>query len=145
MSKDEPASGSIVKTYVSAEPRFSANYKLSDLQSIKLGYTISSQNIRAIRTSSWAQPHDRYTMSSNIIRPETAQQMSIGYTQMSKNNYYDFSVEGYYKNVDNVYDYRDGKSFNSEIEIERLLLGGKSRSYGAELPYTRITVVLPAG
>ena len=135
ISKDEPASGSFVKTYVSAEPRFSANYKLSDLQSIKLGYTISSQNIRAIRTSSWAQPHDRYTMSSNIIKPEMAQQISIGYNQMLKNNSYDFSIEGYYKDVDNVYDYRDGKSFSSEIEIERLLLGGKSRSYGAEFAF----------
>ena len=32
-----------------------------------------------------------------------------------------------------MYDYRDGKSFYSEIEIERLLLGGKGRAYGLEL------------
>lgn len=34
-----------------------------------------------------------------------------------------------------MYDYRDGKSFSSEIEIEQLLLGGKSRSYGAEFAF----------
>ena len=30
-------------------------------------------------------------------------------------------------------DYRDGKSFSSEIEIERIVLAGQGRSYGAEL------------
>ncbi len=130
-----PKSGEIVKTHLTIEPRFSANLKLSDAQSIKLGYTLSTQNIRAVRTSSWSMPFDRYTMSSNLIKPEIASQVSLGYAQMLDKGAYDFSVEGYYKDIKNVYDYRDGKSFTSEIEIERLLLGGKSRAYGAEVGF----------
>lgn len=127
------SNGDFVKTHLTIEPRFSANLKLSETQSLKLGYTLSSQNIRAVRTSSWSMPFDRYTMSSNLIKPEIASQVSLGYAQMLDQGAWDFSMEGYYKDIDNVYDYRDGKSFTSEIEIERLLLGGKSRAYGAEV------------
>jgi hypothetical protein len=42
-------------------------------------------------------------------------------------------VEGYYRKIQNVLDYRDGKSFSSEIEIERLVLAGDGKSYGVEL------------
>ena len=46
---------------------------------------------------------------------------------------YDFSVEGYFRKIQNVLDYKDGKSFSSEIEIERLVLAGEGKSYGVEL------------
>ena len=45
---------------------------------------------------------------------------------------YDFSVEGYYRKIANVLDYRDGKTFRSEIEIERLILPGDGKAYGVE-------------
>ena len=48
------------------------------------------------------------------------------------NTRWEISGEVFYKNISNIYDYKDGKSFNSEIEIERLLLGGKGRAYGFE-------------
>ncbi|MDL2315370.1 TonB-dependent receptor [Bacteroidales bacterium OttesenSCG-928-C19] len=127
------SSGEIVKTHFSLEPRASINYRLTDRQSIKTGYSRTSQNIHAIRnSSSSSMPFDRYAISSNIIKPQIADQVSLGYVQLTGNSIYEFSVEGYYKTVDNVYDYKDGKSFTSEIEIERLLLGGKGRAYGIE-------------
>ena len=46
---------------------------------------------------------------------------------------YDLSLEAYYRKIQNVLDYRDGKSFSSEIEIERLTLAGEGKSYGVEL------------
>lgn len=131
-STANPSAVDFVKTYVSLEPRFSANWKIDKNQNIKLGYTQSSQNIHAI-SSNTTMPFDRYTMSSNIIKPELSNQISLGYSSLLLHGDYDYSVEGYYKNVNNVYDYRDGKSFRSEIEMEKLLLGGKSRAYGVEI------------
>ncbi len=127
------ANGSIVHTYVTPEPRFSVKYKFNQRSSLKLGYSRTSQHIQAIRNStSSSMPFDRYTMSNNIVKPEIANQYSIGYFTATADEKYDFSVEAYYKNVDNVSDYKDGKAFYSEIEIERLLLTGKGRSYGLE-------------
>ena len=127
------ARGHIVKTYTNVEPRLSAKLKLSQLHSLKLGYSRTSQDIHAISNSSMSMPFDRYTMTSNIVAPEQADQIALGWAGITKNGEYDFSAEAYYKDIRNVYDYRDGKLFYSEIEIERLILGGKGRAYGLEL------------
>ena len=128
-----PGSGEFVKTYTDVEPRVSLKWALSRRHSLKVGYSRTSQDIHAIRGSSASMPFDRYTMTSNIVSPERADQVAAGWTGITPTGDYDFSADVYYKNIDNVYDYRDGKSFHSEIEIERLLLGGKGRAYGLEL------------
>jgi hypothetical protein len=127
------ASGHIVKTYTNVEPRLSAKSKLSQLHSLSLGYSRTSQDIHASSNSSMSMPFDRYTITSNIVAPEQADQIALGWAGITKNGEYDFSAEAYYKDIRNVYDYRDGKLFYSEIEIERLILGGKGRAYGLEL------------
>ena len=128
-----PSSGSIVKSYADIEPRLSANFRVNKRNSIKAGYSRTTQDIHAIRGSSMSMPFDRYTMTSNILHPEQADQVALGWNTITATQKYDFSAEAYYKVIKNVYDYRDGKSFHSEIEIERLLLGGKGRAYGLEL------------
>ena len=123
----------IVKTHTTLEPRLSLNWQTSDMTSVKLGYTRTSQNIHALRNQSTSTPFDRYTMSSNIVKPEVADQVSAGFYLMTPSQTYDFSAEAYYRLIDNVIDYRDGMTFSSEIEIERLVLPGKGKGYGIEL------------
>ena len=128
-----PSSGSIVKTYAEAEPRISTKWSIDERNSLKIGYSRTSQDIHAISAGVMSMPFDRYTMTSNIVRPERADQVAMGWTGITHGGDYDFSAETYYKRISNVYDYRDGKSAFSEIEMERLLLGGRGRAYGLEL------------
>ena len=123
----------IVYTHLTLEPRLSLAWQPSELTSIKAGYCRTSQNVHALRNQSMSAPFDRFTMSSNLVKPQVADQLSLGVYTMTPQQDYDFSLEGYYRHVDNVLDYRDGVSFSSEIEIERLVLAGQGRSYGAEL------------
>ena len=123
----------IVKTHVTLEPRASISYQPTHETSIKLGYARTSQNLHALRNQSTTTPFDRYAISSNIIKPELADQVSAGFYLMTPDQNYDFSAEAYYRKTDNVIDYRDGKSFGSEIELERLVLPGEGKSYGVEL------------
>ena len=123
----------IVKTHITWQPRASISIRPTDQTSIKLGYARTVQNIHALRNQNTSTPFDRYTMSSNIVEPEVADQMSIGFFAMTPSQSYDFSLEAYYRKVKNVLDYRDGKSFSSEIEIERLVLPGEGKGYGFEL------------
>ena len=125
----------IVKTHLTFEPRLSVNYQFSVLNSqfsVKAAYARTSQNIHALRNQNTSTPFDRYTISSNIVEPEIADQISLGLFAMTPDQAYDFSLEGYYRKVDHVLDYRDGKSFSSEIEIERLILPGEGKGYGVE-------------
>ena len=132
----------IVKTHVTLEPRASLNYQWSMFNgqwSIKAAYARTSQNIHALRNQNTSTPFDRYTLSSNIVEPEIADQISLGVFAATPDQAYDVSLEGYYRKVDNVLDYRDGKSFSSEIEIERLILPGEGKGYGAELAVRKNT------
>lgn len=122
-----------VKTHVTVEPRLSVVFQPTEQWSVKAGYSRTSQNIHALRSQSTTTPFDRYTISTNLVKPEVADQVSMGVFYMTPSQDYDFSLEGYYRHVDNVLDYRDGISFASAIEIERLVLAGEGRGYGAEL------------
>ena len=127
------ASNQVVKTHLTWEPRLSISYQPTELTSIKLGYARTAQNIHALRNQSTSTPFDRYTISSNIVKPETADQVSAGLYLMTPRQDYDISIEAYYRKINDILDYRDGKSFSSEIEIERLTLAGEGKSYGIEL------------
>lgn len=125
-------SNEIVKTWVNLEPRLSATLLLSPSVSIKAGYTRTTQNIHALRNQSLSTPFDRYALTSNILKPEIADQISAGVFAVTPDEMYDMSIEAYWRTISNVADYRDGKTFSSEIEIERLILAGKGRGYGIE-------------
>ena len=128
-----PSNSHIVKTYADIEPRLSAKISLGAQHNLKIGYSRTSQDVHAINNGASGMPFSRYLMSSNIVKPEQANQVSLGWTGITRNGAYDFSAETYYKTIDNVYDFRDGKFFFSEIEVERIILGGKGRAYGLEL------------
>lgn len=124
--------GEVVKQNVSIEPRFSLKQQLSDHQSIKAGYCRTTQNIQFVLDNGLSSPLSRSMMVSNIIKPQIADQISVGYMAETKDKKYEFSVEGYYKQIDNVYDYKDGKDLASAVEMERIVLRGEGRAYGAE-------------
>lgn len=125
--------GQIVKTYVNLQPRFATSYKLNDRQSIKLSYSRNVQNIHLLSNSTSANPTDLYVGSSNNIKPEIADQVSVGYYQNFKENAYEFSAEVYYKALQNQIDYKNGAELRANENVESQLLFGKGRAYGIEL------------
>ncbi len=58
---------------------------------------------------------------------------------MTGNGAFDWSAEGYYRSMDNVYDFKDGRSTFSDIAIESIIFGGCGRSYGAEFMFRKNT------
>lgn len=125
------------KTYVTAEPRLSVKYDITPLHNIKAGYGISTQNLHAIRSSATSFPFDRYALTSAVVKPERSTQYGIGYSGMTESGEFDWSAEGYYRDMANVYDFKDGKSTFSDIALESLILGGRGRSYGAEFMFRK--------
>jgi hypothetical protein len=121
------------KTYVNAEPRVSLRYSLNRNHSLKAGFGITSQDTHALRSGTTSFPSDRYALSSKNIKPEKCVQYSAGYSGMIHDGEWEWSAEAYYKDMHNVYDYKDGLSMFSSINLESLILGGKGRSYGLEL------------
>ena len=121
------------KTYFGVEPRVNLKYSLSDLHNLKAGVGAASQNLHAIRATSTSFPFDRYALTSAIVKPERALQYAVGYAGMTESGAFDWSAEAYYRDIRNVYDFKDGKTSFSDIVLEDIILGGKGRSYGLEL------------
>ncbi len=127
------ASGEVVKTYLYPEPRVSLSYILNPSVSIKAAYARNTQNMHLLSNSTTSSPTDRWVSSSNFIKPEIADQVSIGYFQNFADNKYEFSAETYYKTMQNQVDYRDGADLRINDVVETELLFGKGRAYGLEL------------
>lgn len=123
----------IFNTYNSLQPRASLNWHVSPLVSLKAGYSRLVQTVQPIRTSSMTMPIDRLLMASKNIHPMTADQIAVGASMMTPKGDWDFSADVYWKTLNHVYDYREGKTFNTEIELETLVVGGRGRAYGLEL------------
>jgi hypothetical protein len=126
------AKGDIVKTYLNLEPRFSAAYTLTPSVSLKAAYARNTQSMHLLTNSTTSSPTDRWISNSNIIKPEIADQISLGYFQNFNENKYEFAVETYYKAMQNQVDYRDGATLRANDAVETELLLGKGRAYGVE-------------
>ncbi len=126
-------SGDMVKTYTSPEPRLSVSYQLDDASSIKASYNRNTQVLHLISNSTSSNPTDLWIPSSNNVKPEIAGQESIGYFRNFKDNNYEFSVETYYKSMQNQIDYKNGAQLVANENVESQLLYGKGRAYGIEL------------
>ncbi len=125
------------KTYFDIEPRGNVKFNINDNHNIKLGASITTQNIHGVRSTTTTFPFDRYALTSANVKPEKTYLYSIGYSGMTPDGMFDWSVESYYKSMLNVYDYRDGVTMFSRINLESLLLNGKGRSYGLELMFRK--------
>ncbi|HTB30546.1 MAG TPA: TonB-dependent receptor [Bacteroidia bacterium] len=121
-----------VKTYINPEPRFNATYLLNEVSSVKISYDRNVQNMHLLSNSTSSNPTDLWIPSSNNVKPEIADQVSIGYYRNFLNNKYEFSVETYYKAMQNQIDYKNGAQLNLNENVESQLLFGQGKSYGAE-------------
>jgi hypothetical protein len=127
------SSGSIVTTYTNLEPRASLSFQLNEAASIKLSYNRNTQVLHLLSNSTSANPTDLWLPSSNNVKPEIASQESIGFFRNAADNRYEFSVEAYYKSMQNEIDYKNGAQLLANENVESQLLFGKGRAYGLEL------------
>ncbi|MGE8434309.1 TonB-dependent receptor [Chryseobacterium joostei] len=127
--------GDFGKTYVNIEPRVTANYRINEVSSIKGGYSRNTQNLHLLSNSSSGNPTDQWIGSSYTVKPEIADQVSLGYSRNFNNNNYELNAEVYYKSMQNQIDFKNGAqiTFDTAADVESELLFGKGRAYGLEL------------
>lgn len=121
-----------IKTQGGLEPRLAINYQLDDQNSLKASYNRIFQFIHLLSNSTSSTPTDVWLPSSNNVKPQLANQWSLGYFRDSKDNRYEASVEFYYKNLYHQIEYKNGADliFNSTVEAE--LVYGRGWAYGTE-------------
>jgi len=125
--------GKLMQSYFEYEPRISFSYLLNETSSVKASYNRMAQYLHLLSNSTSGQPTDTWMPSSTNLKPQVVNQYSLGYFKNFDDNKFEFSVEGYFKTMDNVADYEDGTDILLNENIEAYILSGIGRSYGLEL------------
>lgn len=125
-------SGKIFHTYQGLEPRLGINYVLTNNASIKASYSRTIQNMQLASNSPGGMPLDVWFPSSPNVKPQKADQYAVGYFRNFADNTIETSVEGYYKKMYDVIDFKDNAQLLMNPLIEGDIREGSARSYGAE-------------
>jgi len=119
--------------YTALQPRLSGRMMLSDDLSVKVGYARMRQYVHLLSTTSVTLPTDLWVPVTDRVRPMVSDQVAGG-VSYSRSGIADFSVEVYYKHMDNLIEYKDGATFfGSSENWENLVYSGEGWSYGVEL------------
>jgi len=123
-----------LSTYNNFEPRINLRYSFSENQFIVASYNRMAQYIHLLQSNTTNVPMDYWIPCSKKVKPQLADQWSIGYHCKSKGKIgLEFSVESYYKNLNNAMDYQPGADILMNNDVENELIFGKGRAYGLEL------------
>ncbi len=119
--------------FINLEPRISLKLTVDETSSLKASYNRMAQNLHLISNTNSPTPLDIWLPSNKYIKPLVVNQIAAGYFKNFKNNTYESSVEVYYKDMQNVLDYKDGAELFLNEDLETELLTGSGYSYGLEM------------
>lgn len=120
------------KTYSLLQPRVSLNYKLMDRISAKLSLSRMQQYVSLLSNETISLPSDIWIPSTQKLDPLNSWQYTLGLATSFKG--IDFSIDVFYKKMNNVNSYKDGSSLFIDIQIpwEDKITQGEGESYGIE-------------
>ena len=121
-------------TYNSLEPRISGCYLIKPALSLKASFVTMKQYLHLLANSSFGLPTDLWVPATKKVKPQDTWQTALGISYLL-NNQYEFSIEGYYKKINNLIDYSEGASFFNlqSGNWEDLVTTGTGECYGIEL------------
>lgn len=119
--------------FIHLEPRLSLKYSLGATSSVKGSYNRMVQNLHLITNTNAPTPLDIWLPSSKYIKPLIINQVALGYFRNFNDNMFETSIEIYYKDMQNVLDYKEGADLFLNETIETELVHGSGKSYGLEL------------
>ncbi len=119
--------------YHSLQPRLSARVMIADNLSAKAGYAYMTQYVHLLSNNSVSLPSDLWVPVTERIKPMSSSQLSAGLFYDIP-GLFDISVEGYYKTMDNLLEYKDGASLMATTSgWEDKVCMGRGWAYGVEL------------
>lgn len=127
------------KTYVRPEPRFSAALRLAKDFSVKASYAQMNQYVHLLSNTGLGLPTDLWVPTTDRVAPQQSRQVALGFAKDLEQPALTLTLEGYYKKMGNILNYKEGSSFLSingenanELSFEDNVTAGKGWSYGGE-------------
>lgn len=126
-------SGAFIKSYGGPEYRFSARYKLAEELSVKFSYDKTRQYIHRLSNTISISPTDTWRLSNTYIKPQVGDQLAVGIYKNVPTKGLEFTIEGYYKFIQNLLEYKDGAELLINEALETDVINVKGRAFGVEL------------
>ncbi len=128
-----------IASFDNFEPRVSISYALDDDHSIKTSYNRMNQYLHLLSNTQSPTPLDIWAPSDNFLKPQSLDQVALGYFQNLNEDKYSLEIESFYKKINNKIDYIDGTDLIANKAIEQVVLNGIGRSYGLEMMFRKNT------
>lgn len=125
--------GKIESSFVGSEVRLSTRYLLTERSSIKIGINNAYQFLHTLSNNTAASPFDSWRLSNRYVKPQEAQQASLGYSFRQQDNNFDLTFDLYYKKYQHLTDLKTGANTQLVPSIETQILQGNGKAYGAEM------------
>ena len=121
------------KSYHSLEPRLSLRWLFRDDMALKLSYAHMAQGIHLLSSTNLVMPSDIWISIDKDLPLMRSNQWALGYNYEIMKGF-DLSVEGFYKRMDNLLEYREGYSLMAPtVKWADQVVMGEGESYGIEL------------
>lgn len=115
------------------QPRLAARFKGGQNWSLKASYSRMVQFVHLLYNSGLNLPTDIWVPATKKYTPPLSDQFAVG-TNINLQKGFSLSVEGFYKTMQNLIEYREGASFMSgSTSWEDKVDKGNGWAYGAEL------------
>ena len=126
--------------YVRPEPRVSAAFTIKPDLSVKASYAMMNQYVHLLSNTGIGLPTDLWVPTTDRVKPQQSQQVAIGVAKDFTDKGLTLTVEGYYKTMSNIINYKEGASFllindptsANSVRWEDNVTAGRGWSYGAE-------------
>ncbi len=127
--------------FFNSEPRAAVRYLLGNDFSLKGSYAMMNQYLHLLSNTGIGLPTDLWVPATNKVKPQKSQQVALGLAKDLTDKNLTITVEGYYKWMKNVLNYKEGSSFlnvgdNSNAieqnDWQTKVVSGNGLSYGAE-------------
>ena len=115
------------------EPRISTSYKVTDNMTLKAAFSIAHQFLHLIVRNDVTLPTDLWYPSTGKIQPSKSTQYVLGFDSYWFDQSYLFSIEGFYKYLNNIYEFKNAPQLNPlDNSIEEQFTSGQGEAYGVE-------------
>lgn len=132
--------------YLNPEPRVAMAYSVRNDLAFKASFATMNQYIHLLSNSGASLPTDLWVPSTDKLPAQRSRQFAMGMAKDFNEKNLALTVEGYYKEMDNIVAYKEGSSSLLQDGPEELakdkeqgkswddqVTSGKGRSYGAEI------------
>ena len=120
------------KFYAGFEPRFGMKYSLGESMSAKMNYTYMKQYVHRVSSSSVALPTDLWYPVTENIKPQSSHQIAVGLFKGFEKHNLNISLEGFFKTMNHLIEYREGARLLLNDNFEEELLDGEGLVFGLE-------------